>query len=124
MHQSRFDEVVGGVAEIAKGIQLGSGMEAGTQMGPLVSEEQLQRVTGTAEAGAGLAGPPLRLSTFPGVTGLGIWISPQTFAKLRIRSAAVGWPANPAARPAAGRPNSEAVPVGPVCPLLLAMVIS
>jgi phenylacetaldehyde dehydrogenase len=51
VHQSRFDEVVGGVAEIAKSIKLGSGMEAGTQMGPLVSEEQLQRVTGYLESG-------------------------------------------------------------------------
>ncbi len=51
VHQTRFDEVVGGVAEIAKSIKLGSGMEAGTQMGPLVSEEQLQRVTGYLESG-------------------------------------------------------------------------
>ena len=51
MHQSRFDEVVNGVAEIAKSIKLGSGMEAGTQMGPLVSEEQLQRVSGYLESG-------------------------------------------------------------------------
>ena len=51
VHQSRFDEVVDGVAEIAKSIKLGSGMEAGTQMGPLVSEEQLQRVTGYLESG-------------------------------------------------------------------------
>ena len=51
VHQSRFDEVVGGVAEIAKSIKLGSGMEAGTQMGPLVSEEQLQRVSGYLESG-------------------------------------------------------------------------
>ena len=51
VHQSRFDEVVGGVAEIAKSIKLGSGLEAGTQMGPLVSEEQFQRVTGYLESG-------------------------------------------------------------------------
>ena len=51
VHQSRFDEVVGGVADIAKSIKLGSGMEAGTQMGPLVSEEQLQRVTSYLESG-------------------------------------------------------------------------
>ncbi len=51
VHQSRFDEVVGGVAEIAKSIKLGSGMEAGTQMGPLVSEEQLRRVSGYLESG-------------------------------------------------------------------------
>jgi phenylacetaldehyde dehydrogenase len=51
VQQSRFDEVVDGVAEIAKSIRLGSGMESGTQMGPLVSDEQLQRVTGYLESG-------------------------------------------------------------------------
>ncbi len=51
VHQSRFDEVVDGVAEIAKSIKLGSGMELGTQMGPLVSEEQFQRVSGYLESG-------------------------------------------------------------------------
>ena len=35
----------------AKGIKLGPGMDPGTQMGPLVSEEQLQRVCGYLEAG-------------------------------------------------------------------------
>src|SRR5215831_9144288 len=51
VQQSRFDEVVDGVAEIAKSIKLGGGMESGTQMGPLVSDEQLQRVTGYLESG-------------------------------------------------------------------------
>ena len=51
VQEDRFDEVVNGVAEIAKGIKLGPGMESGTQMGPLVSEEQLQRVTGFLESG-------------------------------------------------------------------------
>jgi phenylacetaldehyde dehydrogenase len=40
-----FDEVVSGVAEHAKKIKLGPGLDADTQMGPLVSDEQLQRVT-------------------------------------------------------------------------------
>jgi phenylacetaldehyde dehydrogenase len=51
VHQSRFDEVIEGVADIAKSIKLGPGMEAATQMGPLVSEEQLSRVTGYLDAG-------------------------------------------------------------------------
>jgi phenylacetaldehyde dehydrogenase len=51
VQQSRFDEVVDGVAEIAKSIKLGSGLEAETQMGPLVSDEQLRRVTGYLESG-------------------------------------------------------------------------
>jgi phenylacetaldehyde dehydrogenase len=51
VQQSRFDEVVQGVADIAKSIKLGPGMNADTQMGPLVSEEQFQRVTGYLESG-------------------------------------------------------------------------
>jgi phenylacetaldehyde dehydrogenase len=40
-----FDEVVGGVVERAKKIKLGPGLADDTEMGPLVSEEQLVRVT-------------------------------------------------------------------------------
>jgi len=40
-----FDEVVSGVADRAKKIRLGPGLEDDTEMGPLVSEEQLVRVT-------------------------------------------------------------------------------
>src|SRR5262249_30792683 len=40
-----FDEVVEGVAERAEKIKLGPGMAPDTEMGPLVSEEQLARVT-------------------------------------------------------------------------------
>ena len=40
-----FDEVVAGVAKAAKKIKVGSGLAPDTQMGPLVSEEQLNRVT-------------------------------------------------------------------------------
>ncbi len=51
IQEDRFDEVVNGVAEIAKSIKLGDGMDPETQMGPLVSDEQLQRVTGFLESG-------------------------------------------------------------------------
>ncbi len=51
MQESRYDEVVDGVAEIAKSIKLGSGLDPTTQMGPLVSEEQFQRVSGFLESG-------------------------------------------------------------------------
>jgi phenylacetaldehyde dehydrogenase len=46
-----FDRVVDGVAQEAKKIKLGPGMQPGTQMGPLVSEEQLQRVCGYLDSG-------------------------------------------------------------------------
>jgi phenylacetaldehyde dehydrogenase len=51
VEKSVFDKVVDGVAEQAKKIKVGSGLERDTQMGPLVSEEQLQRVCGYLEAG-------------------------------------------------------------------------
>jgi phenylacetaldehyde dehydrogenase len=51
VQEGRFDEVVEGVAEIAKSIKLGPGMDASTQMGPLVSDEQLRRVTGYLDSG-------------------------------------------------------------------------
>src|SRR3984885_9648385 len=51
VQQSRFDEVVDGVAAIAKSIKLGPGMDPGTQMGPLVSDEQFRRVSGYLESG-------------------------------------------------------------------------
>ena len=46
-----FDKVVEGVAEGAKKIKLGPGLDSKTDMGPLVSEEQLKRVCGYLESG-------------------------------------------------------------------------
>jgi phenylacetaldehyde dehydrogenase len=46
-----FDDVVAGVAEEAKKITIGRGLDPATQMGPLVSDEQLQRVCGFLDHG-------------------------------------------------------------------------
>ena len=46
-----FDEVMSGLAEAAKSTQLGPGLDAGTQLGPLVSAEQHERVLGYIDAG-------------------------------------------------------------------------
>jgi phenylacetaldehyde dehydrogenase len=46
-----FDRVVAGIAEIAGKIRLGDGMDPATEMGPVVSQRQLERVTGMIEAG-------------------------------------------------------------------------
>ncbi len=51
VQEDHFDEVVAGVTDIAKSIKLGDGMDPETQMGPLVSDEQLRRVTGYLESG-------------------------------------------------------------------------
>lgn len=46
-----FDEVVEGVTKFAKKIKVGSGLEPDTTMGPLVSQEQFDRVCGYLESG-------------------------------------------------------------------------
>src|SRR5262245_18537629 len=50
-HKKVFDQVVEGVANAAKKIKVGPGLDPKTDMGPLVSEEQFQRVTGLMKAG-------------------------------------------------------------------------
>jgi phenylacetaldehyde dehydrogenase len=46
-----FDRVVEGVVEAAKHIKVGAGTDEATEMGPLVSDEQFQRVTGYLSSG-------------------------------------------------------------------------
>ena len=49
--RSIFDKVVGGVADEAKKIKVGPGLDPETQMGPMVSEIQFNRVCGYLESG-------------------------------------------------------------------------
>ena len=46
-----FDEVTAGIAEEARGIVVGDGFDPDTNMGPLVSKEQYERVTGFMDRG-------------------------------------------------------------------------
>jgi acyl-CoA reductase-like NAD-dependent aldehyde dehydrogenase len=49
--RERFDELLAALAEQAKATQLGPGLDPDTQLGPLVSSEQQQRVLGYIESG-------------------------------------------------------------------------
>jgi phenylacetaldehyde dehydrogenase len=51
VEQSVFDQVVEGVSDYAKGIRLGPGLDPATQMGPMVSETQCNRVCTYLESG-------------------------------------------------------------------------
>jgi acyl-CoA reductase-like NAD-dependent aldehyde dehydrogenase len=51
VHRDQFDEVVTGLSDAAKRAKLGPGLEEGTELGPVVSDEQLERVLGYIEAG-------------------------------------------------------------------------
>ena len=46
-----YDEFVGRVADFGNGLQVGNGIDPKTQIGPLVSEQQLERVTGYLSVG-------------------------------------------------------------------------
>jgi phenylacetaldehyde dehydrogenase len=51
VHEKVYDRVVEGVSEIAGKIRLGSGLDPETEMGPLVSSEQFERVTSYIRSG-------------------------------------------------------------------------
>jgi phenylacetaldehyde dehydrogenase len=51
VEQKIYDDVLAGVSDHASHIKVGRGLEPDTEMGPLVSAEQLERVTGYLESG-------------------------------------------------------------------------
>src|SRR5215472_4879683 len=52
-HQSVFEELVGGIAGKAETLRVGSGLDPKTEIGPVISSEHLDRVTGFIDAGVG-----------------------------------------------------------------------
>lgn len=53
IQRSIFDKVIEGVAKMGAAMRLGSGMDPQTQMGPLVSAQQMARVLSYVESGIG-----------------------------------------------------------------------
>lgn len=51
VHRDIYDEVTNGLVDFAKGVKLGSGLDPDTDMGPLVSKEQQEKVIGYIEQG-------------------------------------------------------------------------
>jgi phenylacetaldehyde dehydrogenase len=51
VESKQFDKVVDGVSQIASKIRVGPGLDPNTDMGPLVSEEQMNRVCGYLDSG-------------------------------------------------------------------------
>ncbi len=51
VHERAFDEVVDGLAARAASLRLGDGLSPGTEMGPLISATQLDRVLGYVRSG-------------------------------------------------------------------------
>jgi phenylacetaldehyde dehydrogenase len=81
VHKKIYPEVLAGVAAVAKGMKLGPGLMADTQMGPLVSEEQRKRVMAYIQAGIG-EGAQL-LSGGESVAGGGYFVTPTVLGETR-----------------------------------------
>jgi acyl-CoA reductase-like NAD-dependent aldehyde dehydrogenase len=45
VHKAIYEQVIDGLSEVASKMKLGAGMDSATEMGPLVSQEQLERVS-------------------------------------------------------------------------------
>src|ERR1700726_2999827 len=81
VEKSIFDQVVEGVATVARAVKLGPGLDPATEMGPMVSETQLNRVCGYLEAGKkegarAVAGGKAR-------EGSGYFVEPTVFVDTR-----------------------------------------
>ena len=53
VHEKIYDEVIEGVGKVATGIKVAPGLDPESQMGPLVSDEQYQKVLNYIESGIG-----------------------------------------------------------------------
>jgi acyl-CoA reductase-like NAD-dependent aldehyde dehydrogenase len=76
----RFEEVMSGLAEAAKSAQLGPGLDPGTQLGPVVSAEQHERVMGYIQAGRAEGAEVLAGGEAALVDSGGYFIAPTLFA--------------------------------------------
>jgi aldehyde dehydrogenase (NAD+) len=76
VHKDQFDEVVSGLAERAPKMKMGPGLDPETQMGPLVSAEQRERVSGYIAKGKEEGA---ELVTGGGEQGPGYFVEPTLF---------------------------------------------
>ncbi|MFN2616944.1 MAG: aldehyde dehydrogenase family protein [Thermoleophilaceae bacterium] len=77
VHRDQFDDVVGGLAEAAGQAKVGPGLDPDTQLGPLVSAEQEERVRGYIEKGKA-EGAEL-VTGGNGADGEGYFVEPTLF---------------------------------------------
>jgi phenylacetaldehyde dehydrogenase len=80
VEESIFDSFVGRLAEMAKGVKLGHGLDPATKMGPLVSDEQRRRVLDHVAAGVKAGAKPVVGGRAPdGELAGGYFVEPTVF---------------------------------------------
>jgi acyl-CoA reductase-like NAD-dependent aldehyde dehydrogenase len=77
VHKDQFDQVVSGLAERAAKTRLGPGLDPATQLGPVVSAEQLERVRSYIESGRADGAELVSGGEEPG--GEGYFVEPTLF---------------------------------------------
>jgi len=84
VHKNIYDELIERVSEHGKGIKLGPGMSEETQMGPLVSKEQQDRVLGFIRSGQNDGANVLIGGNIPGgsLEG-GCYVEPTVFTNVQ-----------------------------------------
>ena len=80
-HSKVFDQVVDGVSQAAARIRLGPGLDPTTEMGPLVSKEQQERVLGYIESGRKGGAKVMTGGEAP--AGQGYYVKPTVIANVR-----------------------------------------
>ncbi len=80
VQKSVYDQVVGGLTDAARKMKLGQGIDPGTELGPVVSQEQLERVTGYIEIGKREGATPRTGGERPGGNlAQGYFVQPTVF---------------------------------------------
>lgn len=77
--RSRHDEIVSAMVEAAKAMKVGLPSDPEVQLGPVISERQLQRIEGYIEAGKKAGATPALESTRPADLDGGHFITPTIF---------------------------------------------
>ena len=81
VHRSLFDKVVAGVADVARSLKIGPGLDPATRMGPVVSQRQKDTVC--AYLNAGLAAGAEAVVGGRGIDGPGYFVEPTLFVNTR-----------------------------------------
>jgi acyl-CoA reductase-like NAD-dependent aldehyde dehydrogenase len=81
VHRDQYDEVISGLAEAAKRAKIGPGLEDGTELGPVVSQEQLERVLSYIKQGRDAGAEVVAGGGQPDGTGNGgYFVEPTLFS--------------------------------------------
>jgi acyl-CoA reductase-like NAD-dependent aldehyde dehydrogenase len=84
VHKSVYDQVVSGLTDAASKMKLGQGIDPATELGPVVSQEQLERVTGYIEIGRREGATPTTGGVrATGDLAQGYFVQPTVFDQVR-----------------------------------------